>query len=86
MPGMITGPNDGIGYDLDWLAPTNKAAWLTSRTGEGIIPVKPSETISIQYGPKAQASSPTKFVMKMRMGRNGADYSATQVFQRCTAG
>jgi len=80
MPGMITGPNDGIGYDLDWLAPTNKAAWLTSRTGEGIIPVKPNETVSVQYGPKAQAPSPTKFVMKMRLATGAADYSTTQVF------
>lgn len=83
MPGMITGPNDGIGYDIDWLAATNRQPWLTSRTGEGIIPVKPTETISVQYGPKAQASTPTnKFSVTMRLtpGNSTNNYSTTQVF------
>ena len=83
MPGMITGPNDGIGYDVDWLAATNRASWLTSRTGEGIIPVKPTETISVQYGPKSQVSTPTnKFSVTMRLtpGNTTNNYSTTQVF------
>ncbi|MCW1923214.1 hypothetical protein OKA05_11675 [Luteolibacter arcticus] len=83
MPGMITGPNDGIGYDLDWLAATNRQPWLTSRTSEGIIPVKPTESVSVQYGPKSQASTPNnKFAVTLRLtpGNSTNNYSTTQVF------
>ena len=82
MPGLITGPNDGIGYDIDWLAATNRQPWLTSRTGEGIIPVKGTESISVQYGPKSQASTPGSFAVTMRLtpGNTANNYSKTQIF------
>ncbi|MEK7954009.1 pilus assembly PilX family protein [Luteolibacter soli] len=83
MPGMITGPNDGIGYDVDWLAATNRQPWLTARTGEGIIPLKDGEQVSVKYAPKAQASTPTnKFSVTMRLtpGNTTNNYSTTQVF------
>lgn len=84
MPGMITGPNDGIGYDLDWLAPRQiKNSWLSSRTGEGVIPIKGTETVAVQYGPKTQVSTPTnKFSVTMRLtpGNTSNNYSTTQVF------
>ncbi|MCW1887434.1 hypothetical protein OKA04_22045 [Luteolibacter flavescens] len=85
MPGMITGPNDGIGYDLDWLAPlvTTRAEWHKARTAEGVLPVKPGESIMVKYGPKTQPSSPNnKFAMTLRL-KNGTapvDYGTTQVY------
>ncbi len=87
IPGMITGPNDGLGYDIDWLAATNRATWLRERykpeNNGGCIPIKPSDSISVQYGPKSQASTPTnKFSVTMRLtpGSSTNNYSTTQVF------
>ncbi len=85
IPGMITGPNDGVGYDLDWLAPLvgTRAEWLKARTSEGVLPVKPGESISVKYGPKTQPSTPTnKFSVTMRLknGTTPIDYATTQIF------
>ncbi|WP_035613162.1 hypothetical protein [Haloferula sp. BvORR071] len=84
-PGMIAGPSDGVGYDVDWLAPSSgtRASWLTARTGEGIIPMKPTETVMVKYGPKPQPSTPNnKFSITMRLktGSTVLDYATTQVF------
>ncbi len=89
MPGMITGPNDGVGYDLDWVTPgTNNGAradWLNARSASGMLPVKPNESVSVKYGPKTQMSpdgSKNKFAVKMRLktGTTVRDYATTQVF------
>lgn len=84
MPGMITGPNDGVGYDVDWLAPRiAKSSWVNSRTDEGILPVKPTESISVLYGPLSQASSPDKkFSVTLRLKNSGVstDIATTRIF------
>ena len=87
MPGMITGPNDGVGYDLDWVAPSTtngkRADWLNARSNSGMLPVKPDEMVSVKYGPKTQPSSPNnKFAVTMRLnpGNPNKNYSTTQVF------
>jgi hypothetical protein len=84
MPGMVGGPNDGIGYDLDWLAPRqNKAEWLNARTGEGIIPLRAQDLVAVNYGPKRQPNNTAnKFAVTMRLtpGNAANNYSTTQVF------
>ncbi len=85
MPGMITGPNDGVGYDCDWLAPAPaRAAWLSSRTGEGVVPLSASDTVSVSYGPKVLPNSNNKFSVTMRLKNTGRVTNAgvTQVFFR----
>ena len=87
-PGMITGFQDGIGYDLDWLAPSTgvRQPWFKARykSGQegGCFPLKPSDVVSVQYGPKSQLSSPNKFAVTMRLTPGNAtnNYSTTQVF------
>ncbi len=85
MPGMITGQNDGVGYDCDWLAPgPAKASWLSSRTGEGVVPLAASDTISVSYGPKILPNSKNKFsvVVRLKNGTRSTNAGATQVFFR----
>lgn len=84
MPGMITGPNDGVGYDVDWLGPVpGRAEWLKTRTDEGIVPVKDNELVSVLYGPRNQASTTSnKFSISLRLksGSTKTDVATTQVF------
>lgn len=84
MPGMITGPNDGVGYDVDWLSPAPvRAEWIKARTPEGIVPVKDNELISVLYGPRSQASTTSnKFSVSLRLksGSTKTDVATTQVF------
>lgn len=89
VPGMITGPRDGVGYDVDWLAATNRAQWLRDRKGEddGVICVNASDTISVNYGPVVPAmpsGSSNKFSVTMRFKVSGrsTDVGVTQVFYK----
>src|SRR5690606_7816420 len=83
MPGMITGPNDGIGYDVDWLAPVGRSAAQKARTAEGIVPVKDNELISFLYGPRSQISTPANkvsFTLRLKNGNTKTVVATTQIF------
>jgi hypothetical protein len=78
MPGMITGPNDGVGFDIDWLAPTNRSPWLTARRNDGVVLLKPDDDIKVRYGPIIPTSANNTFSITVKLG--GATAATTQVF------
>ncbi len=85
MSGLITGPNDGIGFDVDWLAPnrnhTHTPAHIARTGGRGVINVRDSDNIRVQFGPQGPAIAQGTFEITLRMGSSTAQpYSKTQVF------
>jgi len=83
-PGMITGPTDGVGFDVDFLAPSNPSAWVTARNENGIVNLKNSDSIQVRFGPKAPLTADSAFAVTLRMGTAGASgvpvAGRTQVF------
>lgn len=84
-PGIITDAKSGVGYDVDWLAPTNRSAWLAARAKDSVILLRKEkdELISVRYGPKAPATAKTdgyKFGVTMKL--NGVVSGTTQVFYK----
>lgn len=77
MPGMITPSNIGVGFDVDWLAPNNRSAWLTARRNEGVVMLNATDRIKVRYGPKAPSTASNSFGITVRMGPEAA---RTQVF------
>jgi len=79
-PGMITGQNDGVGFNVDWLAPNNRAAWLNARKNNGVIILKADDRIQVRYGPvvPATASSTNSFTVAVKLST--ANVGTTQVF------
>lgn len=84
MPGMITSSKSGIGFDVDWLAPSSagRAAWVTARKNDGVLIMNDSDTIKVRYGPKAPATATDKsFAITLRIGTGTpVEYAKTQVF------
>ena len=80
IPGMITGQNDGIGFDVDWLAPTNRSPWLKARKDNGVVILKAGEDIKVRYGPlvPATASASNSFSIAVQLGNQAA--GTTQFF------
>lgn len=79
MPGMICGPNDGVGFDVDWLAPEkNRAAWVTARKPFGVVLLKADDDIKVRFGPRAPVSAANSFSVALKM--NGIQSATTQVF------
>ena len=59
-PTLITqSTTTACGFDVDWLQPTNiqTAAGRTRANGEGVIALRGTETIGVEFGPVAQASN-----------------------------
>lgn len=77
IPGMITGPNDGIGFDVDWLAPANRASWLTSRRDDGVIILRETDSVAIRFGPLPRTNSVRSFTLTATM--NNQEAGVTQV-------
>lgn len=88
MPGIITGPKDAVGFDVDWLAPGEKAEWQKTRTSESVILLKRDDKISVRYGPKPPASAENKFSISVILVPSNAvpgttpPVGTTQVFYR----
>lgn len=69
IPGLITGPNDGIGFDVDWLAPRNQADWVNQRrNNDGVILLKQDDTIAVEFGPLPRTASIRGFTVTTSMG------------------
>ncbi len=83
-PGMITGPTDGVGFDVDFLAPSNPSPWVTARNENGIVNLKASDSIQVRFGPKAPLTAENTFAVTLRMGASGPSgipvAGRTQVF------
>lgn len=78
-PGIISGPTDGVGFDVDWLAPQQgRSAWVTARKDYGVVVLKADDDIKVRFGPSAPASAGNVFSVAMKM--NGAPVGNTQVF------
>ncbi|RYD21308.1 MAG: hypothetical protein EOP88_11820 [Verrucomicrobiaceae bacterium] len=79
MPGVICGPTDGVGFDVDWLAPQNgRSAWVTSRKDGGVVLLKADDSIRVRFGPKAPTSASNIFSVALKLG--GVQSGTTQVF------
>ncbi len=78
IPGMITGPNDGIGFDVDWLAPSNRSAAHRARADRGVVNVRAQDDIKVQFGPKAPPTAQNTFNITVKLGNQTA--GTTQVF------
>ncbi len=72
MTGMITGPKDAVGFDVDWIAPGSKADWLKARTSESIILLSPDDLIGVRYGPKPPATADNQFSISVTLVPPGA--------------
>jgi len=84
-PGIITDAKSGVGYDVDWLAPGTRGAWLAARSKDGVILLRKEkdDLISVRYGPKAPATAKSegyKFGVTVRL--NGVTAGTTQVFYK----
>ena len=79
-PGMITGPNDGIGFDIDWLAPEPRAPWATGRRNEGVLMLAPTDTIQVMFGPTMPAEAAGTFTITTKLGT--LEVGRTQVFYK----
>jgi hypothetical protein len=78
-PGVITGPNDGVGFDVDWLAPSQRTQSHISRAGDrGVINVRMNDDIKVRFGPKSPSSASGTFAMTVRL--NNAVAGETRVF------
>ncbi len=93
-PGMITGPTDGIGFDIDLLAPIpgDFSPWFKLREttggpggksmltpyGNAQIHLKPGEDIKVEFGPKAPVTANNAFTITVSLGSTAA--GKTQVF------
>lgn len=79
MPGIICGPTDGVGFDVDWLAPANgRSAWVKSRKDGGVVLLKADDSLQVRFGPKSPASAANAFSVALKM--NGTQSGTTQVF------
>ena len=83
-PGLITSPTDGVGFDLDFIAPGNHTDWYKARSDFGTPILKADDTIQVRYGPVIPdtASSTNAFSVTVRMvvGSQTTDVGTTQIF------
>ncbi|MGL5018637.1 MAG: hypothetical protein ACRDBP_10905 [Luteolibacter sp.] len=78
IPGLLTGPNDGAGFDIDWLAPFNRSPMQKLRKDWGAILLGPTDKIQVRYGPLIPATAKNTFSITVRLGN--ADAAKTQFF------
>ena len=80
IPGMITGPNDGAGFSIDYLAPYNRSPALIARADYALIPLAPTDKIQVRYGPLIPANANNTFAITVRL--NGGEAAKTQFFYK----
>lgn len=78
IPGLPTGPNDGVGFGIDWLVPRDRSAAHRSRSWDGIIRLDPTDNIQVRYGPIIPATANKTFSITVRL--NNVDAAKTQFF------
>jgi hypothetical protein len=83
MPGIISGPNDGVGFDVDWLAPDkSRAEWVSARkppnSVAGTVTLKADDVLGVRFGPKAPSSASYSFSVGLKLA--GTQSGTTQVF------
>jgi len=79
IPGLPTGPNDGVGFVIDYLVPRDRSDAVAVNIGRyGLIYPKPTDNIQVRYGPIIPKSGNKTFSITVRM--NNADAAKTQFF------
>jgi hypothetical protein len=80
IPGLMTGPNDGAGFDLDHLVPDlyNRSTEHKARWDNPVLPLLPTDKIAVRYGPLIPDNASNTFAITVRL--NGADAAKTQFF------
>jgi hypothetical protein len=80
IPGLITGPNDGVGYNLDYWAPDpfERSTEHKSRWDNPVLPLLPTDNIAVRYGPLIPASAGNTFAITVRL--DGTEAAKTQFF------
>ena len=78
IPGLITGPNDGVGFGVDWLVPIDRSPMQKARQDTGVILLNPTDNIQVRYGPIIPATANKTFSITVRL--NNVDAAKTQVF------
>jgi hypothetical protein len=82
IPGLITGPNDGVGFNLDWWVPTPYAHLRSTehkaRWDDPVVLLLPTDKIAVRYGPLIPADANNTFAITVRL--DGADAAKTQFF------
>jgi len=79
IPGLPTGPNDGVGFVIDYLVPRDRSDAVAVNIGRyGLIYPKPTDNIQVRYGPIIPKSGNKTFSITVRM--NNADAAKTQLF------
>ena len=70
--GLITGPADGIGFDIDWLAPNPREAWVNARRNEGVLLLGINDRVALRYGPLTPEAANGVFSITTRMSEGGS--------------
>ena len=80
IPGLITGPNDGVGYDLNHLVPDlyNRSPEHKARWDNPAVVLLPGDNIQVRYGPLIPDNADNTFGITVRL--NGAEAAKTQFF------
>jgi len=81
IPGLITGPNDGAGFTIDYLVPYNRSPAKIAQSGEyANIFLAPTDKIQVRYGPLIPANANNTFAITVRL--NGGEAAKTQFFYK----
>jgi len=82
IPGLITGPNDGVGFNLDWWVPTPYAHLRSTehkaRWDDPVVLLLPTDKIAVRYGPLIPADANNTFAITVRL--DGTEAAKTQFF------
>ena len=82
IPGLITGPNDGVGFNLDWWVPTPYAHLRSNehkaRWDDPVVLLLPTDKIAVRYGPLIPADANNAFAITVRL--DGARSGENPVF------
>ena len=82
IPGLITGPNDAVGFDLNYWVPDSYAHLRSTlhkaRKNNPSVMLLPTDNIQVRYGPLIPADANNTFGVTVRL--NGADAANTQFF------
>ena len=80
IPGLITGPNDGVGFNLNYLVPNpyTRSPEHKARWDDPVLLLLPTDNIQVRYGPLIPDNANNTFGITVRL--NGAEAAKTQFF------
>jgi hypothetical protein len=80
VPGLITGPNDGVGFNLDQLVPDQfqRSNEHKRRQDNAHTILLPTDKIQVRYGPLIPDNASNTFAITVRL--NGTEAAKTQFF------